>query len=97
MSYNFNQGDRVICAQNNVYGWLNGCAGTVVCRTMSDSIGVCFDISISDMSSGRYTGHSCDGHCRKGFGWFVGKYSLIPEDDSENIIDLNPEEANQLL
>lgn len=103
MSHKFNQGDRVICLRNDIYGWLNGYAGTVVCSTMSDSIGVCFDIPICEISSGRYTGHSCDRHCTNGFGWYVGEYSLVHEDDceigceNEDTIDLNPEEADQLL
>lgn len=79
MNYHFNIGDRVVyiddspVAHPNIFIGYNG----TVCSVEGCRIGVRWDDQIQ-------FGHSCDGACEKGFGWYVFE-SQLRRDEDENV------------
>ncbi len=89
--HDFSVGDRVLCVaeapSNNES--VHGLTGTVVSRTEIKGrhgrwLGVCWDISIPH-------GHSCDGVCEDGHGYFVWEEDVTEEPSA--VFDICPEDT----
>ena len=65
-------GMRVMCKMDYERRKVGGLYGTIVDYIDNESynVGVKFDTFVS--------GHSCDGNCEKGYGWYVPRSHLVP-------------------
>lgn len=88
MEHNFSVGDHVIFnPKSGDYNWLKGHCGTIVGffeYNVKKVAKVEWEEKIFIISESLYTGHSCDGLSKLGYGWNALLEDLelfIPEDD----------------
>lgn len=67
-----------------------GDTGTVCCGNFIGSIGVSWDAL--------YAGHSCDGRCKYGTGWYVNPNCIkLHEEDSDENAEINEDSFLRII
>ena len=88
----FSVGDRVISvvdAPDGNKGIHIGSTG-VVCRTSTGRFAIYWDEDVG--------GHSCEGYCPNGHGWWVGACDVELDDETDDEpFDFNEDEFNKLV
>lgn len=75
----FKVGDRVRCVESFTNDKTVGKLGTIIAKGLgSDSWGVAFDKYIN--------GHSLDGECEAGYGWWIPERMLVKIPDKSKIV-----------